>query len=181
LGWNSSLEKLRLTPPSSGFQRNFTHLGVFVAWWFISRVICILASAGLRFGMKRNELEKGRISNHSQPVGTVTYDMVRQRAREIAITNGRSPGEVSDLDVDQARRELTTLEEEPVSDQIAEALPESERWDPVPGSVGKSAPNAFKDEEQTDNERLIQEGMEDAEHDQMVKGSIEEAKKDEAG
>jgi hypothetical protein len=141
--------------------------------------ICILQFGGLVLGMKRNPVEKGRISNHSQPVGTVTYDMVRARAREIAITNGRGPHEVLDSDFDQARRELTTLEDEPVKDQIIESLPESERWDPVPGSTGRSAPTYPINDEQSENERLIHEGMEDAEHDQMVKGSIEEARRDE--
>ena len=105
--------------------------------------------------------------------------MVRKRAGEIAITNGRGPGEVLDEDFDQARRELTTLEDEPVQQQVIESLPESERWDPVPGSPGHAAPTTRLDDEQEENERLVEEGVEDAEHDQMVKGSIEEARKDE--
>lgn len=104
--------------------------------------------------------------------------MVRKRAREIAITNGRAPGEVLDSDFDQARRELTTLEDEPRSEEILESLPESERWDPVPGSFGHAAPKTQLDDEQNETERLVEEGMEDAEHDQMVKGSIQEARRD---
>ena len=131
--------------------------------------------------MKRNPVDKGRISNRSRAVGVVTYDMVRDRAREIAITNGRGPEEVLDSDFDQARRELTTLEDEPVKEQILESAPESERWDPVPGSFGKAAPKYPINDEETENERLVQEGVEDAEHDQMVQGSIEEARRDEEG
>jgi len=131
--------------------------------------------------MNRNQPEKGRISNHSQPVGTVTWQMVRDRAREIAITNGRGPHDVLDSDFDQARRELTTLDNESRKEEFIESLPESERWDPVAGSPGYAAPKTEASDEQTENERLIQEGMEDAEHDQMVKGSIEEPRKDEAG
>lgn len=129
--------------------------------------------------MNRNSTDKGRISNDSQPVGNVTWDMVRKRAREIAITNGRAHGEVLDSDFDQAKRELTTLEDEPLRERVVESLPESERWDPVPGSRGRTAPTTSLDDEQEENERLVEEGVEDAEHDQMVKGSIEEARKDE--
>ena len=128
--------------------------------------------------MKQHQNEKGRISNHSEAVGTVTWDMVRKRAREIAVINGRSPGEVLDSDFDQARRELTTLEEEPVQEQILDSAPESERWNPIAGSYGKQTLRQPLEDEQPETERMVQEGIEDAEHDQMVQGAKEQAKKD---
>lgn len=131
--------------------------------------------------MKRNPVDEGRISNRSRAVGVVTWDMVRHRAREIAITNGRGPWEVLEGDFDQAKRELTTLQDESNKEEVLESAPESERWDPVPGSFGRAAPKYPINDEQVENERLVQEGMEDAEHDQMVQGSIEEARRDEAG
>jgi hypothetical protein len=132
--------------------------------------------------MREDPIDRGRISNRSRAVGVVTWDMVRKRAREIAITNGRGPYAVLDSDFDQARRELTTLEDEPVKEQFLESVPESERWDPVPGSFGRVAPKYPPlNQEETDGERLTREGVEDAEHDQMVKGSIEEARRDEEG
>jgi osmotically-inducible protein OsmY len=59
-----------------------------------------------------------------------------------------------------------------------ESAPESERWDPVPGSTGHkvpAAPSADEDEEgRSDNERLVEEGIAGAEHDQMrVRGVID--------
>jgi len=128
--------------------------------------------------MKQHTNEKGRISNHSQAVGTVTWDMVRKRAREIATINGRSPGEVLDSDFDQARRELTTLEEEPANEQILDSVPESERWNPEGGSTGKQILRQPLEDEEPQTERLVEEGIEDAEHDQMVQGAKEQAKKD---
>jgi len=48
-----------------------------------------------------------------------------------------------------------------------DAAPESDRWDPVPGSTGHivtAAPSADEDEEgRSDNERLVDEGMAGAE------------------
>ena len=53
---------------------------------------------------------------------------------------------------------------------ILESAPESERWDPVPGSTGHkvpAAPSADEDEEgRSDNERLVDEGIAGAELDQ---------------
>jgi hypothetical protein len=58
-----------------------------------------------------------------------------------------------------------------------EAAPESERWDPLPGSTGHRAPVASSEDEddegRSDNTRLVEEGMEGAEHDQMRQASKE--------
>ena len=54
---------------------------------------------------------------------------------------------------------------------ILESAPESERWDPLPGSTGHKTPvNASVDEDEegrSDNERLVEGGIAGAEHDQM--------------
>lgn len=131
--------------------------------------------------MKKNETEKGRISNRFQPVGNVTWEMVRDRAWEIAVINGRGPHNILDSDFDQARRELTTLEGEAPKDEVLESVPESERWDPVPGSPGKQYPRQPLEDEEPENERMVQEGVEDAEHDQMVQGTREQNRKEREG
>ena len=41
----------------------------------------------------------------STGVGTVTYKMVRERAVELAVIDGRTAQEVSSSDLDQAKRE----------------------------------------------------------------------------
>jgi hypothetical protein len=125
--------------------------------------------------MKANPMKDGVLTENSAGIGTVTGKMVRERAVELAVINGRSPQEVSKSDREQAQRELTG---EPDTDpkQVAlESAPESERWDPVPGSTGHKvpkAPSADEDEEgRSDNERLVEEGIADAEHDQMRQAS----------
>ena len=90
---------------------------------------------------------------------------------ELAVINGRSAQNVSDSDWEQAKRELTGEPDMDPKELLLEAAPESERWDPVPGSTGhkgRVAPSEDEDEDgRSDNERLVEEGIEAAEHDQM--------------
>jgi hypothetical protein len=100
--------------------------------------------------------------------------MVRIRAVELAIINGRSSQEVSKSDWEQAKRELTG---EPEMDPaVLESAPELDRWNPVPGSAGhkvRVASSADEDDEgRSDNERLVEEGIEGAEHDQMRQAKL---------
>ena len=57
--------------------------------------------------MKQNRIEEGRLSEKGRGLGTVTEKMVRKRARELAVINGRNENQVLDSDLEQARRELT--------------------------------------------------------------------------
>jgi hypothetical protein len=121
--------------------------------------------------MKTNPLKDGALTENSAGIGTVTRDMVRRRALELAAIDGRSAQDVSDADWAQAKRELTGKSDTDPKDTVLESAPESDRWDPVPGSTGRktpASPGEDEDEEgRSDNERLVQEGVEGAEHDQM--------------
>jgi hypothetical protein len=128
--------------------------------------------------MKTNPLKQGALTENSTGVGTVSRKMVRERAVELAVIDGRSAVEVSKSDWDQAKGELTG---DPDTDPKAVALEsalESERWDPVPGSNGHKAPVAPSadedDEGRSDNERLVDEGNAGAEHDQMLQAAKED-------
>ena len=90
--------------------------------------------------MKTNPLKEGALTENSAGIGTVTRKMVRERAVELAVINGRTAHQTSQSDWEQAKRELTG---EPDVDPKAAALesaPESERWDPLPGSTGHKVP-----------------------------------------
>ena len=76
----------------------------------------------------------------STGVGTVTDKMVRERAVELAIIDGRAAQEVSNSDLDQAKRELTGGSDMDPKEELLESAPESERWDPLPGSTGRVIP-----------------------------------------
>jgi len=123
--------------------------------------------------MKENPVERGRFSVGGKGLGTVTEAMVRQRARELAIINGRSGNNILPSDLDEAQRELTGQERLIPNPKPEEELDEGERWDPVGGSKGAIAPTVPPPDEQTFAETLVEEGVEDAEQDQMVEGTRE--------
>ena len=120
--------------------------------------------------MNNNPLKQGVLTENSPGIGTVTRRMVRERAVELATINGRSAQEVAKSDWEQAKRELTGEPGVDTKETALDAAPESERWDPVPGSIGHKvsvAPSEDEDEEgRSDNERLVDEGMAGAELDQ---------------
>ena len=121
--------------------------------------------------MKRNPDDKGRFSDRGEGLGTVTKKMVMLRARQIAVINGRTEKAVLDSDIAEARRELQGEDEMDPTPTRAENLPEDKRWDPNPGSEGRSAPTVPASDEQSFAERLYDEGVADAEHDQEIEAA----------
>src|SRR2546426_7770623 len=128
--------------------------------------------------MKERHIEQGRFSQHAQGLGTVTEEMVRQRAGELAVINGRPADKVLDSDLEQARRELTGEERLAPQQTKAEQLAEDRRWEPVPESAGSKAPTVPTPDEQTFAEKLVEEGVEDAEQDQMKRATRESLKRE---
>ena len=129
-----------------------------------------------------NPLKEGVLTENSAGIGTVTPKMVRQRAAELAVMDGRSVQDVSRSECEEARRELTGEPDTDPKEAALESAPESERWDPVPGSTGHKVPVAPSDDEddegRSDNERLVEEGIAEAEHDHMVQAAQAAEKKD---
>jgi len=128
--------------------------------------------------MNENPIEKGRLTQRGRGLGTVTETMVRQRAGELAVINGRSEKNIIDSDVEQARRELTGEENLVPQPSKAEEVPEDGRWDPVPGSTGQTAPTIAVPDEQTVEEKLVEEGVEEAEQDQMIRATRESLRRE---
>ena len=135
--------------------------------------------------MKKNPLKEGVLTENAAGIGTVTRKMVRERAIELAIINGRSAHEMSKSDWEQAKRELTGDSDADPKEAVLESAPESERWDPVPGSTGHKAPESSDEDEdnegRSEDERLVEEGVQEAEHDQMLQAARAAAKKDKEG
>jgi hypothetical protein len=132
--------------------------------------------------MKIDPIDESALIINSIGIGTVTRKMVRERATELAAINGRSERYVSKADWEQAKRELTGQPELDPKEALLEAAPESERWDPLPGSTGQIVPVPSTDDGEDDEgtsigERLINEGVCEAEHDQMLQAA-KSAKKD---
>ena len=121
--------------------------------------------------MKTAQGSTAKISEHFSGLGTVTPEMVEQRAREIALINGRPPNVFNSADFEEARLELTgkTVQH----DDEDEGDPDRERisFDGPAGSVGHKVPVIKAADEQMMAEELVEEGVEEAEHDRMVEGS----------
>ena len=132
--------------------------------------------------MKTNPLKRSTLTEHSAGPGSVSRKLVRERAIEVAVINGRSAQEVSKSDWEQAKRELTGGSDIDPKEAALESAPESERWDPLPGSTGHKVPVISGDDEddegRSDQERLVEEGIAGAEHDQMLQASREVPKRD---
>jgi len=126
--------------------------------------------------MKVNLLKQGIVMLNSNGIGTVTRKMVRERAVELTLIKGLPPQNVSRSEWNQAMRELTGKGERDATDFILESAPEAERWDPVHGSRGSKANESSSEDEdddgRSDSARLVEEGISEAAHDQMLKSAV---------
>ena len=133
--------------------------------------------------MKKNPLNKGVIMENADGIGTVTPAMVEARARELALIDGRDSSEPTAADYQQAKRELTGEEEIDAQQENLESLPESEAWDPVPGSKGRQAAESLGEDEdaegRSESAQMFEEGISEAEHDQMLRAAEAGQKSDE--
>jgi hypothetical protein len=127
--------------------------------------------------MRRNPLNKGIIMENADGIGTVTSAMIEARARELASINGHDPSKPTDADYQQAKRELTGEEEIDPQEENLESVPESEAWDPVPGSTGRQAADSLGEDEDAEGRseaaQMYEEGIDEAEHDQMLQAAEE--------
>jgi len=133
--------------------------------------------------MRKNPLNKGIIMENADGIGTVTPAMVEARARELAAIDGRDSSKPTKADYQQAKRELTGEEEIDPQEQNLESLRESEGWDPVPGSTGRQAADSLGEDEDAEGRseaaQMYEEGINEAEHDQMRRAAEEEQERDE--
>ena len=125
--------------------------------------------------MNKNPLNKGILTENAVGIGTVTVAMVEERANELAEIAGRVPPKASTIDYEEARRELTGESNIDVQAALLDSIPESERWDPVPGSTGRHTPDSFGEDEdsegRSESAQLVEEGVREAEHDQMLEAA----------
>lgn len=133
--------------------------------------------------MEINPPSQALLNENSGDLGPVTRGMLRERAIELAAGGGRTAQEVSKADWDEARRELSGEPEADPKQAILEAAPESERWDPVPGSPGHQATESPAEGEDAEGRnasaQLVDEGINEAERDQISQAA-KTAKQDSA-
>lgn len=124
-----------------------------------------------------------KILVHSEGLGAPSPDLVRQRAQELAIINGRQ--EYTDEDWRQAKLELHGHNgaDGALSGEMAMASFVSEQ-DMVSSDVGHRLERVGMEDERSMVEELIAEGMEEAEHERMLeacRGDREEEEESEQG
>lgn len=109
----------------------------------------------------------GKIINRDQAVGLTDETDIEKRAREVARIEGHRA--VSNDDRRQAEQELNGEDIPAVSDEDAEGLSSLSRDPSEPASnPGHQIPDREGEDEQQATERLVAEGVNEAEHDQMV-------------
>lgn len=121
--------------------------------------------------MNKKDRLTTRLSNHGEGQGTVTPQMVEERACELARIDGREADQVTEEDRAAARSELlgeeiaVSTEEEDLSTDVTVPEDPSEpvedrghRTEDVGAGTDDSMP-----------ERLAKEGVRDAEHERMVR------------
>jgi hypothetical protein len=119
-----------------------------------------------------------KILVHSEGLGTLHAGMVRQRAKEIALINGHE--EYTDEDWNQARIELHGSHHPngELSEEMAAGTLVSEA-DMLCTDAGRQVERMAQEDERNLVEELWMEGMEEAEHEQMLQAAKEMAKEDE--
>jgi hypothetical protein len=122
--------------------------------------------------MNDNSHPAGKISVHGNGFGAPSPDEVEKRAREIALIAERDPDEFTDADWDQARLELLGAQASNAPEEDDKNADVVEEWNGVAGSKGHHAPRIEDDENL--GEQLVEDGLEEAAHDQMVEARKEE-------
>ena len=95
----------------------------------------------------------------------VTPAMIRRRSKELAKIRGLPAGTPTKADRAEAKRELLGTVR-PISDEIEEPI-RSRQWDPTPSSTGHRG-KTIRPQDQGHTKSLVEEGVDEAEHDQMM-------------
>jgi hypothetical protein len=113
-----------------------------------------------------------RIEIGSTGFGEASNSTLEERARQIAASDGRA--EVNDLDREEARRQLN----EPLSERedAEDLIVEDDRPDAgvAPASRGRQKEKTRPDDESLVPEKLVREGVEEAEFDTRVRSAENE-------
>lgn len=117
--------------------------------------------------MNERREASGKISDHDKGLGTVTRQMIEDRAAEIAVIEGRSRPTKEDRLL--ARRELLGAEG---ALHNVEELEDLDSLDPseVKTEPGHHAPNFATDDEEAVGREMVEHGIQEAQHEQMLEG-----------
>lgn len=111
----------------------------------------------------------GKTAIHGRPVGEISQEDIDQRAGELAEIQGRDASAVQPEDLQQATEELAGLNLPDATTEDDQSIGSLSR-DPSdpPAFYGKATPNVFEPNEQEDLEHMVLDGVEEAQHEQML-------------
>jgi hypothetical protein len=122
--------------------------------------------------MKTTGEPHGKISDHFKGMGTVTRDMVVARAREVALINGHHPNRYTKEDFAEAMRELTgAIPDADDGEAGEESIAGLVTWNELPEAAGVVGRKDALGDEPSCAAQLVEEGVEEAWHEQMVEGA----------
>ncbi len=123
----------------------------------------------------KNFLTTGAIAKGLKGIGPATRHMVHSRTMELAQIAGRDRSDVSQADYEQAKRELTGESDQDLQDKLLESLPEEGRSGLVLDDAGREDPEPpseeADDEGRNESAQLVEEGLQEAEHDLMLQSA----------
>jgi hypothetical protein len=121
--------------------------------------------------MNPRESSLGKIAIGGTGIGGVTDNEIRDRAMELASINGRANQGVTDDDLRQAQEELLgrNLPASSTDDLESSGSLSRDPSDP-PSLTGHQTPDREGPDEEQVMERLVMEGVEEANHEQMLQG-----------
>ena len=108
-----------------------------------------------------------KILRGTEGIGTVTPQMIEERAREIARSDGRV--RPNDLDRTRACEELTDATSD--SQKRPTRAEPGRDWRMPLVSTGEKAPTVRPEDDENIPEKLVREGVEEADHDQRLSSS----------
>ena len=108
----------------------------------------------------------GKILSGTAGIGTVSPQMIEERACDIARSDGRA--RPNDLDRERARAQMAGPTSE--SKKVPTKEEPGRDWGMPLVSSGEKAPTVRPEDEENIPEKLIREGVEEAEHDQRKVG-----------
>jgi hypothetical protein len=115
--------------------------------------------------MKDETHSRGKTLRGTEGLGTATQQMIEQRAHEIARSDGRN--RPNDLDRSSAREELVGARSGP--EKVPTREEQGRDWEMPLVSTGEKTPSVRPEDDQQVTEELIQEGVEEADHDQRAR------------
>ena len=118
--------------------------------------------------MENPRRSHGKIAHGLRGAGTVTPEMVEERARELAVINGRDSYNQDDFR--EAKLELLGMEN-PIGEDFDQEIEASSSIRANPVSTGHRAPTKVPTDPQTQSEEVVQGGVDEAEHDTMLRGA----------